>query len=114
MTNHSILEIIGLVTLSYVAYKIVLITLSFLSNLLEASPKKVIVELKKDELSESLEGYPKFDPAKLATAGDKIYLWDPSTFDYLGETKAMNAEEVKQVVLKARKAQEVWKKSSFC
>lgn len=76
-------------------------------------PKKVVVELTKEEKEDKLEGYPKFDTRKLDGEREKVYLWDPSTFDYFGETHAMNTEEVKAIVAKGRAAQAIWKKSSF-
>ena len=51
--------------------------------------------------------------AKLKDEQNKVYLWDPSTMDYFGETPVMNAEKVKAIVASARIAQEKWKSSSF-
>ncbi len=110
---HEIFEIIGAVTVVVVVAKLFRSALSLLAGFFEPSPKKIHVELTKEELSERLENCPKFDPNKLLNPGEKVYLWDPSTFDYLGETKAMSEAEVKEAVRKAREAQKVWKKSTF-
>eukprot|EP01040_Poterioochromonas_malhamensis_P025058 gene25058-31166_t len=108
-----LLEAAGLVALLVGCAKFIAFFKPFLSVVFALPPKKVDVELTKEETEDILEGYPKFDPKKLEGEREKVYLWDPSTFDYFGEIPAMSAEEVKQAVQKARIAQKTWRKSSF-
>lgn len=42
-----------------------------------------------------------------------VQCFDPSTLQHLGECKAMTAEEVNEVVRRARVAQQKWAKTSF-
>ena len=112
-SNCSILSLVGCVALSLLGFKILSIILSALKTLFAAAPKKIEVELTKEETSEKLEGYPKFDTKKLIGEKDTVYLWDPSTMDYFGSVKAMNKDEVNATVQRARVAQEQWKTSSF-
>merc|ERR1719487_1696635 len=77
------------------------------------APKTIKVEITEQEKTDVLTGCKKFDPSKLENEREKIYLWDPATMDYLGETKAMGENEVNAIVARARTAQETWKKSSF-
>jgi acyl-CoA reductase-like NAD-dependent aldehyde dehydrogenase len=111
MVNY--LEVAGAITLAVVGVKALQLILSLLGFLFAADPPKIHVELKPEEKQDVLSGYPKFDPKKLDGERERVYLWDPSTFDYFGEVKAMSAEEVKAAVTRARKAQAVWKESSF-
>lgn len=105
---------VGYGVLGYAVVKIVVKLLKKLINLLTTpAPKKIIVEATKQETADKLEGCEKFNPEKLNGARDTVYFWDPSTFDYLGETKAHTAEDVKAAVDRARVAQKEWKKSSF-
>ena len=106
-------QISGYAAVGYIAFKFALALLKAVSSLLEAQPPKIVVELTKEEQSEVLDGYPKFDTSRLIGETQKVFLWDPSTMDYLGETKAMSEDEVKATVTRARVAQSVWKKSSF-
>jgi len=80
-------------------------------------PPKVIVEMDDDESAEVLIGKPKIkDPTKLMKNAPKmIPLFDPSTWDILGEGEipAMGKDEVNDAVQRARIAQETWKDSSF-
>ena len=107
------LELCGCILLGVCLYKVLFPVFKFFAALLEPAPKQIHVELKPDEINETLEGYPKFDPSKLVGEQTKVYMWDPSTMDYLGETKAMSEVDVKKVVDSARVAQKVWSKSSF-
>jgi len=109
----SYLEIIGAIASVGISVKVFQFLLPILSVLFAADPPKIFVELKDEEKLDKLEGFPKFDPKKLEGERERVYLWDPSNFDYFGEVKAMSAEEVKATVNRARQAQQVWKKSSF-
>jgi len=90
----NILEKTGSLVFVFVSYKIFVFICNLVSFLFKAQPKKVIVSLTKEESDEKLSNYPKFDTAKLIGEQKKVYLWDPSTLDYFGETKAMTSEEV--------------------
>jgi delta 1-pyrroline-5-carboxylate dehydrogenase len=113
MDVRTLFEIIGAITVVVVVMKLLRATFTLLAGFFEAGPKKITVQLTEQESAEHLEGCPKFDPDKLSDPGDKVFLWDPSTFDYLGETKAMNDAEVQECVRKAREAQKIWRTSSF-
>jgi len=114
LEKAAIIEICGYLFIILVLYKASAVVIDFISTLLlTLSPSKIVVELTKEESSEKLSGYPKFDPSKLIGEQSTVYLWDPSTMDYFGSLKAMNNEEVKNVVQRARIAQSSWKKSSF-
>jgi acyl-CoA reductase-like NAD-dependent aldehyde dehydrogenase len=111
--NGSILEIVGLVCITWYIISFMLVLLKkFVISSFDFAPK-VIVPIEKEESQEILESYPKFNPEQLSNAQEKVYFWDPSTLDYFGETKAMSESEVKAIVAKARLAQENWKTSSF-
>lgn len=84
-----------------------------LAFLCQMPPPKVTVKLEKEEAEDVLEGYPKFDPERLKGEQKTVFMWDPSTYDYLGERPAMTADEVNATVDRARVAQEEWKKTSF-
>ncbi|CAJ1378394.1 unnamed protein product, partial [Effrenium voratum] len=75
----------------------------------------VQVEAKELEGKRQGAAWRKFDYAKEWPAWPKgsIPCWDPASNDFLGEVPACGAEEVAQMVQKARKAQQVWKNSSF-
>lgn len=111
--SMNILEIVGITVLVIIIYKFLRIFLNILSNLMSSSPKHIKIQLTIEESQDKLQGYPKFDPSKLIGEQKKVYLWDPSTLDYFGELKAMNADEVNEAVKCARVAQSSWKNSSF-
>eukprot|EP01040_Poterioochromonas_malhamensis_P011867 gene11867-12943_t len=114
MVDHKkALEAVGVFVVVYVVFNVLYKLFTLLANFFRLPPKKIHVELKEDEKAEVLTGKPKFDPTLLENEKSTIYLWDPSTFDLLGTTKAMSAEEVKATVARARVAQEQWKHSSF-
>jgi acyl-CoA reductase-like NAD-dependent aldehyde dehydrogenase len=108
-----IFQAIGVGVVTYYFVKCVSCVFRCLCCVFRCPPKKIHVELKESEKLDILEGYPKFDIRKLENAKDTVYLWDPSTFDFLGEMKAMNAAEVNEAVQRARVAQAQWKTSSF-
>jgi acyl-CoA reductase-like NAD-dependent aldehyde dehydrogenase len=114
MVDHRrLLESVGLFVVSYVVFKVLGKIFCFLCSLLRFPPKKIQVRLEENEKAEKLVGCKKFDPNLLENEKETVYYWDPSTYDYLGQTKAMKSDEVKAVVDRARKAQAVWKKTSF-
>lgn len=114
MVDHKkALEAVGVFVVVYVVFNVLHKLFTLLANFFRLPPKKIHVELKEDEKAEVLTGKPKFDPKLLENEKSTVYLWDPSTFDLLGTTKAMSAEEVKATVARARVAQEQWKHSSF-
>jgi hypothetical protein len=104
----------GLVFINYL-WKITMyigaMVIKFLGSLVPT--KRVTVAIEVEEMLEKLEGYPKFDTARLAGEQKVVHMWDPATMDYFGSKEAMTADQVKAVVVKARRAQEAWKKSSF-
>ncbi|RYH14443.1 aldehyde dehydrogenase family protein [archaeon] len=109
----ALFEKVGVLASAFIVYKLFLFLWPYVSVFLQTAPPKVTVKLTKEELEDKLEGCPKFDPRKLDGEREKVYMWDPSTYDYLGETPAMSAEQVQATVQKARIAQAEWKKSSF-
>jgi acyl-CoA reductase-like NAD-dependent aldehyde dehydrogenase len=111
--QRRLLESVGLFVVSYVVFKILGKVFCFTCSLLRFPPKKIYVKLEDNEKAEKLVGCKKFDPNLLENEKEIVYYWDPSTYDYLGQTKAMKSDEVKAVVDRARKAQAIWKKSSF-
>ena len=53
-------------------------------------------------------------PRPLSVGESKVvHLWDPSTFDSLGEKQAMSVEQVNATVARAKVAQEQWRHSTF-
>lgn len=113
MLDLNYLELVGQLTVAFIFAKIIFVSAKFLFNLVELQPAKVVVTINKVEQTDVLSGYPKFDTARLINESKIVHLWDPSTLDYFGEVKAMEEQEVKLIVKRARQAQEVWKKSSF-
>lgn len=107
------LEALGALSLAIVVSLVAKQVLVFSSKFLESQPKKLIVEIEDDDTANKLVGRPKFDPDRLNGEQNTVFYWDPSTMDYLGETKAMTADEVNAIVKRGRAAQQVWKKSSF-
>jgi acyl-CoA reductase-like NAD-dependent aldehyde dehydrogenase len=43
----------------------------------------------------------------------KLNCFDPSTKQFLGQAKNMSAQEVKEILVKAKEAQQEWKKTTF-
>lgn len=93
--NNNFLASIGSFYVAYKFLQICWFAVAFVLKLLVLPPRKVTVTIEKDELADKLEGLPKFDTKKLIGEQKTVFLWDPSTLDYFGETPAMNAEEVK-------------------
>lgn len=113
LNEKELLQYIGALSCAYLGVKVLGNLIKALEFLFPQTPKKITIELTEQELATKLEGCKKFDPKLIEGEKEKVYYWDPSTFDYLGETKVMNAAEVKAAVDKARQAQKIWKKSSF-
>ena len=111
--SGSPLEFLGAVVVLVVVLRVVSTGCKLIAKLLASQPKKVIVTIETSESSEVLKDYPKFDTNRLINEQSKVFMWDPSTMDYLGETKAMNSDEVIACVKKARAAQAIWMESSF-
>ena len=86
---------IGTFYFVYLFFKLCWGVFSLLSMIIVLPPRKVTVKIEADESAEKLEGALKFDVNKLTGDQKTVFMWDPSTMDYLGETRAMNAEEVK-------------------
>jgi acyl-CoA reductase-like NAD-dependent aldehyde dehydrogenase len=86
---------------------------NFIYLFIEPQPSKVIVDIKEDESNIILKDKPKFDINRLNGESKTVFYYDPSTLDYLGERKAMDTNEVKSIVDKARMAQCIWKNSTF-
>jgi hypothetical protein len=87
--NNSFLASIGTFYIIYLFCKVVYHVVAFALSFMVLPPRKVIVKIEK------LEGLPKFDTKRLIGEQKTVFLWDPSTLDYFGDTPAMNAEEVK-------------------
>ena len=93
--NNNFLASIGSFYVAYQFLKICWFAAAFILKFMVLPPRKVTVMIEADELADSLHGLPKFDTKKLVGEQKTVFLWDPSTLDYFGETPAMNAEEVK-------------------
>ena len=111
--RSDLVEIVGLLTLLFITHLFCSKILNFLLYYFEPSPPKVTVEIFEDERADVLVGKVKFDTNKIGSDPSTVFLWDPSTLDYLGKLPAMNDKEVHEVVARARIAQGQWKKSSF-
>ena len=97
--NNSFLASIGTFYIIYLFLKVVYYVVAFALSFMVLPPRKVTVKIEADEIAEKLEGLPKFDTKRLIGEQKTVFLWDPSTLDYFGETPAMNAEEVKVQIL---------------
>lgn len=113
LTRFNLLEIVGLISITVIATAIFSRLIRVLAKFFTLQPKKLNIFIAKEEQAEVLTGYPKFDTDKLIGEQSKVYMWDPSTLDYLGETKAMSSSDVVAVVERARAAQSIWKNSTF-
>lgn len=97
--NNNVLASIGTFLLCYWFLKLVWYSSTYLFVFFQLPPKKVVVTIENEEMSEKLEGLPKFDTKRLIGEQKKVFLWDPSTLDYFGEIPVMNKEEVKVLLL---------------
>lgn len=110
----SVVEILGLLTLFRILYYVANTLLDAIGDfLLGPHPRKVVVPMFEEQEHDVLKDRPKFDTDKLNGQTKIVYRWDPSTMDYLGEVPAMTKTDVENIVLKAKKAQNKWKHSSF-
>jgi hypothetical protein len=108
------LEKVGVLAFAVVGFRILgNYILPFLWSLMRPAPPKVVVPIEEEEAKDTLVGYPKFNPSQLKGEQKRVFLWDPSTYDYFGEVPAMSEKQVKDIVASARVAQEQWKQSSF-
>jgi len=75
---------------------------------------KIEVELTETERSDKLDGpsFPKMELKDRSRPG-RIQCYDPATLQKLGEIEAMTPARVEEVVLKAKRAQVAWAKTSF-
>jgi len=76
-------------------------------------PPRVVVPVTEDESADVLHGKEKFDTDTLKGETKTVYMWDPSTMDYLGSRPAMGEKEVRACVARSRTAQATWRASSF-
>jgi acyl-CoA reductase-like NAD-dependent aldehyde dehydrogenase len=113
MTSFSKLEIAGICAIAVILLKCLIYAKKLFVFLFRGQPPKVTVTLTKEESSEVLQGYPKFDQSLIGMDQSVVHMWDPSTLDYFGKKSAMTESEVKAVVASARAAQAIWKKSTF-
>jgi len=115
VASLSTLELVGVATIAVIAAKLLLgyISPCLYVWLLRPMAPKVVVHATPDESAEVLEGKSKFDPARLKGESKVVHLWDPSTFDSLGEVPAMTPEQVDATVARAKVAQQEWRQSSF-
>lgn len=74
------LEIVGLCAVLYALLSVSRRLIRSLSGIYIFPPKRVTVPLEKEEISDKLDGYPKFDPNRLVGEKDTVYYWDPSTY----------------------------------
>ena len=111
--DFNLLEFVGITCIAIVAFKFVKKLVKVAASFFHAQPPAISVLLTKEESSETLSGYPKFDLGRLVNETETVFHWDPSTLDYFGEVNAMTAEEVNATVERARTAQRSWKTSSF-
>lgn len=109
----NLIESVGYITIIIITGHLLKYTFTFIVKFLQNSPKKIVIELTKEESNVILEGYPKFDLKKLEGETKVVHMWDPSTLDYFGSKPVMSTEEVNEVVNRARIAQNTWKNSSF-
>jgi len=120
LDQATILQLLGLVTLVFLAYEAFAAVVKMTVFVLEPQPPKVEVPLAKEEAEDVLTGYKKFDYAMIysemgkgAVEQQRVHMFDPSTLDYFGSVPAMTPEQVKRTVASARVAQAQWKESSF-
>ena len=106
-------QIIGAVALTIMAYRLFAYFAGIFLFFLQMQPPKVVVQIFDDESEDILTNKTKFDPTRLQGESKIVYMWDPSTMDYLGECPAMGEKEVKSIVIRARVAQADWQSSSF-
>mmetsp|Transcript_31916 Transcript_31916/g.74705 ORF Transcript_31916/g.74705 Transcript_31916/m.74705 type:complete len:611 (+) Transcript_31916:72-1904(+) len=78
------------------------------------STPKVVVETTEEERSRSFEAKRKFDYASEWNPSKSVVpCWDPSTMDFLGEMPVNPPAEVREIVARARKAQQTWSQSPW-
>lgn len=97
--NNSFMASIGTFYFVHLFFKLCWVVVSVLSRIIVLPPRKVVVKIEADESADKLDKAPKFDVKKLTGDQKTVFMWDPSTMDYLGETPAMNAAEVKASIL---------------
>ena len=110
---EKVLISVGVISLVYFSYRVLTWALSAISFFLEPGAKSVSVKLTEYESGDKLTGLPKFDPNRLVGESKKVFLWDPSTYDYFGEIPVSTPADVNAAVDRARTAQQKWKSSSF-
>ena len=107
------LKLVGAAALTIVAYRLFSYIVGTLAFVFQPQPPKVVVEILEDEANDILTNKRKFDTALLKGETKTVYMWDPSTMDYLGERPAMGESEVREIVARSRIAQAEWEKSTF-
>mmetsp|Transcript_17514 Transcript_17514/g.52682 ORF Transcript_17514/g.52682 Transcript_17514/m.52682 type:complete len:610 (-) Transcript_17514:55-1884(-) len=79
-----------------------------------AETPKVTVEPEEEERCRVLEGRRKFNyKSEWGKSKSTVPCWDPATMDYLGELPACSAEDTRQMLKRARAAQQRWAESPF-
>lgn len=74
----------------------------------------IAVKAEDDERARQLTGRRKFDYAsEWGKSRSIVPCWDPATMDYLGEVPAHSAEDVRQIIARAKEAQLRWATSEF-
>ncbi len=109
----SVIDVLGLLLATVILVRLAAKVGKFIQYYAEYDAKTISVSRTEDEKNDILVGKPKFSYDRLKGEKNTVFYWDPSTMDYLGETRAMSAEEVNSAVARARKAQSSWKNSSF-
>jgi hypothetical protein len=114
LRSRSALELLGAASLLLVSLRVTSHLMRWIEPWVRPLPPLVTVPLLEAEALDVLPHAQKFDPLLLDKGDQKtVYMWDPSTMDYLGEAPAMGTEQVRSAVDKARAAQKTWVKSSF-
>jgi len=111
--SMSVLEQVGVAASTLVAFKVLSWLKSFLGFVFQLPPPKVTVPIEPSESADVLPNASKIDPSKLCSNKNKVQLFDPATYDNLGEVPVTTKAQVEEKVQKAREAQKEWRKSSF-
>jgi hypothetical protein len=68
MVVQKVVEYFGYGALVYFLLRIIIVVKSFISYIFITTPKKLTVEISKEEKDDKLEGYPKFDTSTNKTS----------------------------------------------
>lgn len=124
LLSASPLELCGFLVVAYCAVALfnraINAVVALAAFVLQPSPPRVTVSLEREEASDVLQGYKKFDYAMLYAEQAKkdpndqrVHLFDPCTLDYFGSVPCTSQQQVGLIVARARAAQSEWGGSSF-